>query len=202
MSESITSESGHSAFRTSEKYFKSRAPHPAIASGLIRRRLKKGRDPTQSYPLFQGQGVLDLSRPSKEGKEDEVRRAGWKSEDDPLAGRPARQIKVHKPVGQGVETIAGYIVGDGESRLASFNINGGFLSSCASRSDSCAQISERIRATRTSPVLAERVYSSTEPTQPVDALCPAQSGSTLIIRSLYIRPRSSGSIDSFDVTGR
>lgn len=116
MSESTASESGHSAFRTSEKYFKSRAPHPGIATGLIRRRLRKGKDPSLTYPLLQGQGVLDLSRPVEIGKEDEVRRAGWKTDDDPLAGRPARKIKVSKPGPETVETLDGYIIGDGRSR--------------------------------------------------------------------------------------
>jgi hypothetical protein len=106
-----TSESGHSAFRTSEKYFKSRAPHPEIAAGLIKRRLRKRMDPAQSYPLLQGQGVLDLSRPVGQEKEDEVKRAGWKTDEDPLGGRPGRKIRVDKP---GAGSRDGYIVGDGE----------------------------------------------------------------------------------------
>jgi hypothetical protein len=107
-----TSESGHSAFRTSEKYFKSRAPHPEIAAGLIKRRLRKRMDPAQSYPLLQGQGVLNLSRPVEQEKKDEVKRAGWKTDEDPLGGRPARKIRVDKPR---ADSRDGYIVGDGES---------------------------------------------------------------------------------------
>jgi hypothetical protein len=69
-------------------------------------------DPAQSYPLLQGQGVLNLSRPVEQEKKDEVKRAGWKTDEDPLGGRPARKIRVDKPR---ADSRDGYIVGDGES---------------------------------------------------------------------------------------
>jgi hypothetical protein len=54
---------------------------------------------------------LDLSRPVGQEKEDEVKRAGWKTDEDPLGGRPGRKIRVDKP---GAGSRDGYIVGDGE----------------------------------------------------------------------------------------
>jgi hypothetical protein len=119
MSETTSSETGYSAFRTSEKYFKSRVPHPDIAAGLIKRRFRKRPNASASYPLLAGQGVLDLSRPVN-SELDEVRSAGWKTDEDPTAGRPVRRIKLSKRTLTQTREVAGYIVGDGEHGL--FNL--------------------------------------------------------------------------------
>jgi hypothetical protein len=118
MSETASSESGYSAFRTSEKHFKSRTPHPQIASGLITRRLRKRIAASSSYPLLSEQGVLDLARPS-DNDLDEVRTAGWKPEEDATGGRPVRRIDV-KRNGNREGSFSGYIVGDGMSISTSY----------------------------------------------------------------------------------
>lgn len=113
MSETNSSESGHSAFRASEKHFKSRTPHPQIASGLITRRLRKRIAASPSYPVLSEQGVLDLTRPSNNHL-DEVSVAGWKPEEDATGGRPVRRINIERN-GDREGSVSGYIVGDGMS---------------------------------------------------------------------------------------
>jgi hypothetical protein len=117
MPASVVSDSGYSAFRTSEKYFKSRAP-AVPPTGSLARRFRKRADPSASYPLLKGQGVIDLSRPDNL-EEDEVRLAGWKVDEDATGGRPIKKIKVRRRIKESsqnvVEEVGGYIVGDGET---------------------------------------------------------------------------------------
>lgn len=110
-------------FRAAEKYFKSRfnsTPAPGNVNGssvtVTEKQRRKAAKAISSgspldqipyewlgYPLLTCQGVLDLSRPELNGDggkeaEDEVKRAGWRTDDSPFAGRTMKKIEVTKLV--------------------------------------------------------------------------------------------------------
>lgn len=168
MSSVFSESSEYSAFRTVEKYFKSRQPIASTSNGtpLLKKRFKRRGDPSLTYPSLREQGVLDLSRPTEE-EQDEVRKAGWVVDEDVSGGRRVRKVKL-----KGSENDA-YIVGDG-TRL--------FAQCCAVlknrdtiRSSPTPRLYPPFLTTRSPPFLPLRIHSPTKPSEPVNTLRPPYS---------------------------
>jgi hypothetical protein len=113
------------AFRRVEKHFKSRhaqAPEAVkerkkqsrlLASGVnLQDSLRNG-----DYPVLKGQGVINLSRTTEDGQDEDMA-AGWDVQEDRSGGREYEEIEVEKTddYGEEVESrfVKGYIIGDGQ----------------------------------------------------------------------------------------